>query len=339
MLRLRRRFQPAWTRFVASAALALMGSVALTSASQAATVTFNYTGADVSYTIDPGAYRITVYGAQGGNAADCAPANCEGGRGVEASAIYRIGQTLDLRIGVGGTAPANAIAAGGGGASFVDFEIGDPGLDVLLLVGGGGGGGFHDPRFGSAGGDGKTTQTDPQNSGTAQGGGGGGGFSTNGQSYVVAGDGGDGGASLSSGGAPGQQESPGGFGGGGGGATGINESIFGGGGGGGYNGGDAGYVHFVEGAATLVASQGGTSLVENNPPGCGPGNQGPACFLGGLVLAVGAGVDGQGLGNGSVVIEAITGSPVPEPSTWAMMAIGFAGLGFMGWRGSRKATT
>jgi hypothetical protein len=30
------------------------------------------------------------------------------------------------------------------------------------------------------------------------------------------------------------------------------------------------------------------------------------------------------------------GSGVPEPSTWAMMGIGFAGLGFMGWRGSRK---
>jgi hypothetical protein len=30
------------------------------------------------------------------------------------------------------------------------------------------------------------------------------------------------------------------------------------------------------------------------------------------------------------------GSGVPEPSTWAMMGLGFAGLGFMGWRGSRK---
>jgi hypothetical protein len=30
------------------------------------------------------------------------------------------------------------------------------------------------------------------------------------------------------------------------------------------------------------------------------------------------------------------GSGVPEPSTWATMALGFAGLGFMGWRGSRK---
>jgi hypothetical protein len=30
------------------------------------------------------------------------------------------------------------------------------------------------------------------------------------------------------------------------------------------------------------------------------------------------------------------GSPVPEPSTWAMMGLGFAGLGLMGWRKMRK---
>jgi hypothetical protein len=29
--------------------------------------------------------------------------------------------------------------------------------------------------------------------------------------------------------------------------------------------------------------------------------------------------------------------PVPEPSTWAMMLLGFAGLGFAGFRASRKA--
>jgi PEP-CTERM motif-containing protein len=75
--------------------------------------------------------------------------------------------------------------------------------------------------------------------------------------------------------------------------------------------------------------------VNNNPDGCGP-DGGPACFVGGLVLAVGAGGNGQGLGNGSVTIESITGSPVPEPSTWAMMAIGFVGLGFMGWRAGRE---
>jgi hypothetical protein len=328
MLCLRRRFHPAWTRFVASAALAWMGSVALASASQAAAVTFNYTGSDVSYTISPGAYRITVYGAQGGNASDCSPKNCNGGRGAEASAIYRIGQTLDLRIGVGGTAPSDDNAAGGGGASFVDFEIGDPGLDILLLVGGGGGGGFHDASIQLTGGSGKTTPTDPRASGLARGGGGGGGFSTSGQSEL---SGGDGGTSLLSGGAPGQHDSPGGFGGGGGGSF----FEFGAGGGGGFNGGDAGYI---DSESQFFASQGGTSYANDNPDGCA-NSQGPACFTGGLVLAVGAGGDGQGLGNGSVVIESITGSPVPEPSTWAMMAIGFAGLGFMGWRGSRKATT
>jgi hypothetical protein len=29
---------------------------------------------------------------------------------------------------------------------------------------------------------------------------------------------------------------------------------------------------------------------------------------------------------------------VPEPSTWAMMLVGFAGLGFAGYRASRKTT-
>jgi hypothetical protein len=38
----------------------------------------------------------------------------------------------------------------------------------------------------------------------------------------------------------------------------------------------------------------------------------------------------------SDAFEFSLGSGVPEPSTWAMMGLGFAGLGFMGWRGSRK---
>jgi hypothetical protein len=33
----------------------------------------------------------------------------------------------------------------------------------------------------------------------------------------------------------------------------------------------------------------------------------------------------------------LTGSVVPEPSTWAMMLLGFAGLGFAGYRHARKA--
>jgi PEP-CTERM motif len=31
----------------------------------------------------------------------------------------------------------------------------------------------------------------------------------------------------------------------------------------------------------------------------------------------------------------ITGSPVPEPSTWAMMMLGFASLGYAGFRSAR----
>jgi hypothetical protein len=42
---------------------------------------------------------------------------------------------------------------------------------------------------------------------------------------------------------------------------------------------------------------------------------------------------------GKNAFEFSLGSGVPEPSIWAMMAIGFASLGFMGWRGSQKTST
>jgi hypothetical protein len=197
----------------------------------------------------------------------------------------------------------------------------------LLLVGGGGGGGFalDQTNILSAGGFGKTTQTDPQATGSALGGGGGGGFSMNGQSVF---SGAEGGTSLLSGGQGGAEEVQGGFGGGGGGTDDPNADVFGGGGGGGFNGGDAGYLQIANGVSTVFAANGGTSYVNSSPDGCGPDNEGPACFIGGLVLAVGGNQQGQGGGNGSVVIELVSGSPVPEPSTWAMLLLGFAGLGF-----------
>jgi hypothetical protein len=36
---------------------------------------------------------------------------------------------------------------------------------------------------------------------------------------------------------------------------------------------------------------------------------------------------------------AFPASTVPEPSTWAMMFLGFAGLGFVGYRKTRKAVS
>ena len=42
---------------------------------------------------------------------------------------------------------------------------------------------------------------------------------------------------------------------------------------------------------------------------------------------------------GTIFVAAVSADPsntVPEPSTWAMMLIGFAGLGFAGWRRAAK---
>jgi len=45
----------------------------------------------------------------------------------------------------------------------------------------------------------------------------------------------------------------------------------------------------------------------------------------------------SGLGSLKLAVDGnVTTLAAPEPSTWAMMLLGFAGLGFMGWRGSRK---
>jgi hypothetical protein len=51
-------------------------------------------------------------------------------------------------------------------------------------------------------------------------------------------------------------------------------------------------------------------------------------------LRIGTDITHQGPFNAAF---SLTGSVIPEPSTWAMMLVGFAGLGFAGYRRARKA--
>ena len=44
-------------------------------------------------------------------------------------------------------------------------------------------------------------------------------------------------------------------------------------------------------------------------------------------------------GPGGYGLDFVVGGAVPEPSTWAMMLIGFAGLGFAGYRASHRNAT
>ena len=51
-------------------------------------------------------------------------------------------------------------------------------------------------------------------------------------------------------------------------------------------------------------------------------------------LRVGTDIVGAGAFNASF---SLSGSAIPEPSTWAIMLVGFAGLGYAGWRRARQA--
>ena len=50
-------------------------------------------------------------------------------------------------------------------------------------------------------------------------------------------------------------------------------------------------------------------------------------------LRVGTDIVGAGAFNAAF---SLSGSPIPEPSTWAMMLLGLAGLGFAGYRRARQ---
>lgn len=71
------------------------------------------------------------------------------------------------------------------------------------------------------------------------------------------------------------------------------------------------------------------------------GGPGPLPGLGGFADPFNIVLNGLPADQVNGVTAALEFAPVspavPEPSTWAMMLAGFAGLGLMGWRGSRKA--
>jgi hypothetical protein len=72
-----------------------------------------------------------------------------------------------------------------------------------------------------------------------------------------------------------------------------------------------------------------------------PVGSGPLGSLGGFADPFDIVLNGLPAAQVNGFTQALEFSPVtpsaPEASTWAMMVLGFAGLGLMGWRGSRKA--
>ncbi len=279
-------------------------------AAEAGAMTFDFTGSLVTWTVPTtGVYDITAYGAAGGG---FVPGGFPGGLGAEAGGDIVLSAGTVLAViagGAGGNGDFQFGGVGGGGGGSFAFNITDG--SYLAVAGGGGGGGFL-----GAGGPGQATVAGGAGNSGANGGsegiGGGAGAGTDGFG------GGGGGAGVLTGGfsstavaggagAPsitsyGVVLAAGGFGGGG--AAGFT----GGGGGGGFSGGGGG--------AALGGGGGGGSFLP-------------------LTLAHQVLLSGVNSGNGYVTID-LDGSAVPEPSTWAMMAAGFAGLGLIGLRRGRK---
>ena len=288
-------------RSLISSALAL----ALGHAAHAAPSHLNDVGYLVDYTIPTtGDYTIDAFGAQGGSNF----VGAEGGLGAEIGGRFFLNAGNILVIAVGGQGEGFDFphGAGGGGGSFVfDATTGA----LLVAAGGGGGAGIFTQ---DSGGSGQTTTSGEDGSGDNAGaggvnglggggglafgvGGGGGGFLGAGGGAFIGSDNTGGGGGSWPGLAGG--EIGGGFGGGGG----VGAFASGGGGGGGYSGGGGG--------GNLNGGDGGgggsyLSSLASNP----------------ILIA------GVESGDGLVTIT------VPELSTWAMLLLGFAGLGFAGYR-------
>ena len=255
---------------------------------------FAFTGTIVNWSApSAGLYEITAWGAQGG----AGPSGAAGGLGAEVGGqvTLTLGETLSILVGGAGDAGVGdgVFDPGGGGGGSYVVS----GAAALVVAGGGGGGTFS--GAGAAGVAGAPYGSGGGGSGGTAGGGGGFSGDGGGSRGATGGkaflNGGDGGPGFFW---EGNLGGDGGFGGGGGG-----DGFYGSGGsGGGYTGGDGP-------PAPLDVGFGGGSY-----------------FVGAPAVQL----DGVNPGDGMVEIRSIG---VPEPATWAMMLLGFGGLGALARRG------
>jgi PEP-CTERM motif len=301
-----------------ASALAILASTAAANAE-----TFMFTNAEQFFTASmTGVYAVEVLGASGGNATSPLPVVL-GGLGAEVSGDISLTAGETLTLFVGGQGVSGAFAGGGGGGSFLFGPTG-----VLAVAGGGGGGGnlllIGDGGPGLAGKSGGTEGRTGSGSGKGgmdgTGGGGGSGYSGGGGAGVKAGPSGYGGDSQSGGGFGGTPPLSGG----GGGAAGANGGMggFGGGGGAGGFGGGGGSGYSGGGGGGSAGGYGG-----------GGGGSFLALQFIDPVLTTG----GASRGDGSISVDLLPPA-VPEPSTWAMMLMGFAGLGWLAHTRGRKTS-
>ena len=288
-----------------ASALALM---ALAAPAAADTVPFVALGSKTFAAPETGVYDILAIGAQGGDS------NGFGGLGAEVGGDFRLtaGEVLSIVVGLDGNGPQGfpSFTGDGGGGTLVLTSTGT----ALLIAGGGGGASDEwDGGPGLISGNGGNAYGGPGGNGGVDGSGGGAGVAPDaaggGGGLNSAGGGGLGG--FSGDGVSGAGGAQGGGGGGGGG------NLFGsfGGGGGGFSGGGGG---------------GDGGIVDGVDAGGGGGGSLNTAFAN-LI-----GFDGVQSGNGEVEIDFV-GPAIPEPSTWAMLLLGFAGLGALAYRRNEAA--
>jgi hypothetical protein len=126
---------------------ALVTATALTTlpaiTASAATVTFDYTGSIVSWTVPTTAqYVITATGANGGNGNGIGGAVIPGGKGAVMGGTLTLTAGTQLSILVGGTSLTNNLGAGGGGGGTFVVIPHSTNPTPLVIAGGGAGSGF-----------------------------------------------------------------------------------------------------------------------------------------------------------------------------------------------------